>query len=295
MDIGLIGLGRMGSALARRILTAGHRLRVWNRSAAAADPLVALGALAVADPAGLMDAETVITLLADDRAVDEVWTGRDLINRLDSASLHLNMTSLGLATGQRIAALHAAAGKAYVAAPVFGRPDAAASGELDIIAAGAPEHLSRCEPLFTALGRSWHHAGSEPQQANIVKIARNFLQATIIESLGEAFALVRKNGVAPERFLDILTSTSMNSPAYRNYGRYILEPPALPTFTLALGLKDVELAADAAAHSRVAMPLTALLRTQHMAAVAGGYGDRDWASLGNYVMAQSDDSGSDRG
>lgn len=294
MDIGLIGLGRMGSALAQRILATGHQLRIWNRSATATGPLAELGALAVSDPAELTDAETVITLLADDTAVNEVWIGRDLISRLGAGSLHLNMTSLGLVTGQHLARLHSAAGKAYVAAPVFGRPEAAAAGQLDIVAAGAPEQLSRCEPLFAILGRSWHHAGGEPQHANIVKIARNFLLASIIESLGEAFALVGKNGVAPERFLDILTSTSMNSPAYRNYGRYILEPPESPTFSLTLGLKDVELTTDAAMHSRVAMPMASLLRTQHMAAVACGYGDRDWASLGNYVMAQAGAIASDR-
>jgi 3-hydroxyisobutyrate dehydrogenase-like beta-hydroxyacid dehydrogenase len=184
---------------------------------------------------------------------------------------------------RQLAELHRASGSPYVAAPVFGRPPSAATGQLDIVAAGADAAMKRCTPLFEALGRRWFSVGTEPHCANVVKIARNFLLGAIIESLGEAFALVAKSGVDPAAFLDIITSTSMNAPAYKNYGRLILEKPEQPTFTLKLGLKDVELALAAAEETRVPMPLAELLRRQHLAAVERGYGEKEWASLGNYI------------
>jgi 3-hydroxyisobutyrate dehydrogenase-like beta-hydroxyacid dehydrogenase len=196
------------------------------------------------------------------------------------------MASIGLELGRELAAAHAAAGCGYVAAPVFGRPEVARRGELDIVAAGAPGLIERCRPLFEVLGRRWFNAGEAPHHANVVKIARNFMLAAIIENLGEAFALVQKNGVVPQTFLDIITSTSMSAPAFRNYGQLMLERPAQPTFPLRLGLKDVELALAAGALSGVPLPTAALLRGQHLDAIAHGYGERDWAELGNWI-AQS--------
>ena len=206
---------------------------------------------------------------------------------MPEAALHLNMASVSLHMGQQLAVMHRAAGSAYVSAPVFGRPEAAATGQLDIVAAGAAMAITRCEPLFAVLGRHWFNAGAEAQCANIVKIARNFLLGSIIESLGEAFALVQKSGVEPALFLDIITSTSMNAPAYKNYGRLMLEPPAQPTFSLKLGLKDVELALAAGSDTAVPLPLATLLREQHLAAIAHGYGDKDWAALGNYAAERA--------
>lgn len=287
MDIGVIGVGRMGRGIAQRLLERGCALGVWNRSPEAAAPLRERGAVIVSEPAELFGAGVVITMLADDAAVDAVWIRPGLLQRLPAASLHLNMASVSLHMGQRLAALHRDAGSAYVAAPVFGRPEAAATGELDIIAAGEASAVARCEALFGTLGRRWFNAGTEAHHANIIKIARNFLLGTIIESLGEAFALVRKSGVEAERFLDIITGTSMNAPAYRNYGRLMLEPPANPTFPLNLGLKDVELALAAGADTAVPLPLGTLLREQHLAAIAEGYGERDWAALGNYAAARA--------
>lgn len=156
-------------------------------------------------------------------------------------------------------------------------------GELDIVAAGPPQAIARCAPLFEALGKQWFDLGEDATKANIVKIARNYLLGTIIESLGEAFALVGKSGVDPARFLEILTGTSLNSPAYRNYGRLIIDPPQNPTFTLKLGLKDVELALAAGGATGVPMPMAALMREQHIAAIVRGFGDGDWAALGNYI------------
>ena len=189
--------------------------------------------------------------------------------------------------GRRLAELHRDCEAQYVSAPVFGRPAAAESGQLDIVAGGPSEAIARCVPLFEALGKQWFDTGSEAAHANAVKIARNFLLGTIIESLGEAFALVQKSGVAPGKFLDIITSTSMNAPAYRNYGRLIIDQPAQATFTLRLGMKDVQLALDAAADTAMTLPLAELMLDHHRAAIERGYADRDWAALGNYIAEKA--------
>jgi len=287
MRIGFIGLGQMGRGMAARLLERGHELVVWNRTRESAEALRDRGARLAEDPRGALEAEVVITMLADDAAVEAVWIVPGLVQAMRAGALHLNMASVSLALAQRLTGLHRVCGTAYVSAPVFGRPQAAASGELDIVAAGAPEGVARCAPLFEALGKQWFDLGEDPVKANIVKIARNFLLGTIIESLGEAFALVGKSGVEPARFLDIITSTSMSAPAFRNYGRLMIEPPAHPTFTLKLGLKDVELALQAGGQTGVPMPMAAVIREQHLAAINRGYGERDWAALGNYLAASA--------
>lgn len=287
MDIGFIGLGQMGRGMARRLLAAGHTLIVWNRSPAAAEALRAEGARVAAAPAETLAAEVVISMLADDAAVRSVWLDPGLATRCPPGTLHLNMATVSLALARTLAATHAAGGSDYVSAPVFGRPEFAREGQLDIVAAGAPAALARCAPLFGILGRRWFKLGDQAPRANIVKIARNFMLATIIESLGEACALVEKAGVPPSEFLDIITSTSMNAPAYKNYGRMMLEKPQQPTFPLHLGLKDVELALAAAADCAMPLPSAALIRDQHLGAIAHGYGDKDWAELGNWIAEQA--------
>jgi hypothetical protein len=179
------------------------------------------------------------------------------------------MATISANGARQLTAQHRAAGSEYVSAPVFGRPPAAAQGQLDIVAAGSESALARCRPLFEVLGRQSFVVGAEPYQANIAKIARNFLLATVIESLGEAFALVRKSGLDPALFLDVLTRTSFSAPVYKNYGRMIVEQTFEPaTFVLRLGLKDVELALEAGGDSQVPMPMAALIREQHLGALA---------------------------
>jgi len=281
--IGFIGLGQMGSGMAARLCEQGHTLIVWNRSSAAAHALAERGAVVATDPAQTLDSDIVISMLADDEAVRSVWIASDLASRASAKTLHLNMASVSLTMANELVQRHADGGSSYVSAPVFGRPEFAAQGKLDIVAAGPAKAIERCIPLFEVLGRRWFNVGTPPQHANIVKIARNFILATVIESLGEAFALVQKSGVAPADFLDIITSTAMNAPAYKNYGRLMLEKPAHPTLPLHLGLKDVELALAAAADTGVPMPSAALIREQHLAAIAHGYGNKDWAELGNWI------------
>jgi 3-hydroxyisobutyrate dehydrogenase-like beta-hydroxyacid dehydrogenase len=284
MKIGFIGLGQMGSGMAARLIENGHELTVWNRTRAAAEPLRNEGAKVAHEAAETLQADIVITMLADDAAIEAVWLAEKLVERVGGATIHLNMASVSLRMAERLIALHESSGSAYVSAPVFGRPHAARAGQLDIVAAGPRDALTRCVPLFELLGKQWFDLGERAAHANIVKIARNYLLGTIIESLGEAFALVGRSGVAPTQFLEIITSTSMNAPAYKNYGGLMVAPPASPTFTLKLGMKDVELALQAGGDTGVPMPMAALVREQHVAAIAHGYGDRDWAALGNYVM-----------
>ena len=283
MKIGFIGLGQMGRGMAARLLERGHDLVVWNRTRAVAEALEAHGARVAENPEGTLDSEVVITMLADDAAVEAVWIAPSLLRHMAPGVLHLNMASVSLRMAQRLSALHTICGTAYVSAPVFGRPQAAVSGQLDIVAAGPREALARCVPLFEAMGKQWFDLGDDSARANIVKIARNFLLGTVIESLGEAFALVGKSGVEPARFLEILTSTSLNAPAYRNYGRLMMERPENPTFTLKLGMKDIDLALQAGGQTGVPMPMAAVMREQHVAAISQGYGDDDWAALGNYI------------
>ena len=283
MKIGFIGLGQMGRGMAERLLDSGYHLSVWNRSGAAALSLQPRGAVITDRPEQLLDADVVISMLADDDAVEAVWIASGLIAKVPASTVHLNMATVSLRMGRRLAELHRAGGAQYVSAPVFGRPEIAASGQLDIVAAGGEAAIARCVPLFEALGQRWFNVGTEAWHANIVKIARNFLLGAIIEGLGEAFALVQKSGVDPALFLDVITSTSMNAPAYKLYGRRILERPSQVTFNLKLGMKDIELAVQAASDTAVPLPTARLMVEQHLAAIARGYGDRDWASLGNYI------------
>ena len=296
MKLGFIGIGQMGRGMAARLLQAGHEVVAWNRTEAAAEALRAKGATVAHEVDQTLDADVVVTMLADDAAVDAVWIASGLVEKLRPPAVHLNMASVSLRMAERLSALHAANSTHYVSAPVFGRPGAAASGELDIVAAGSREGLVRCVPLFEILGRRWFDLGRSAMHANIVKIARNFLLSSIIESLGEAFALVQKSGVDAAQFLEIITSTSLSAPAYRNYGKLMIEPPAAPTFTLKLGMKDVELALQAGGDTGVPMLMAALIREQHLAAINRGYGDRDWAALGNYIaecagIAPADEAG----
>ena len=284
MKIGFIGLGQMGRGMASRLIDSGHQLVVWNRTREATDNYAARGAAVAGLPDQTLATEVVITMLADDASVESVWITSGLLQKLPATTVHLNMASVSLRVGQRLDALHRQHSGQYVSAPVFGRPEFAARGELDIIAAGAPAAIARCEPLFKVLGRRWFNVAAEAPKANAVKVARNYLLATIIESLGEAFSLIEKAGVDPAVFFDIITRTSMNSPAYKNYGQMMLKNPDHPGFSLKLGLKDVELALQTAHDLGVPLPTASLIREQHVKAIAHGYGEREWAALGTYLM-----------
>lgn len=284
MRLGFIGLGQMGRPMAARLLEAGHALTVFNRTRSAAEPLRSLGASVADEPDGVLDAEVVVTMLADDAAVRAVWLVSGLAERMPGGAVHMNMATTSLGIARELAAAHARGASAYVSAPVFGRPPVAAQGQLDAIAAGPAAALERCRPLLEVMAKQVFVVGEEAHKANAVKIARNFLLATIIESLGEAFALARKSGVGADAFLGILAGTSLNSPAYRNYGRMIADKAYEPAqFAMTLGLKDVELALATGRETGVPLPSAELIRRQLIAAIATGHGAQDWAALAEHI------------
>lgn len=227
------------------------------------------------------DAEAVITMLADDTAVESVVFGKDgLLAAMPAGRAHISMSTISVALSERLARAHEQARQNYIAAPVFGRPGAAAA-KLFFVAAGAPAAVARCQPIFDALGRRTFVVGEAPSAANIVKLSGNFLIAAVIESLGEAIALVRKGGVDVRQYLDLLTSTLFAAPVYKTYAGLIVEGRhEAAGFGAALGLKDIRLTLAAADASRVPMPLASLLRDHLLTIVAQGGEIHDWSALG---------------
>jgi 3-hydroxyisobutyrate dehydrogenase-like beta-hydroxyacid dehydrogenase len=269
MNVGFIGLGQMGRPMVERLKGAGHALKLYNRTRSSRD--------IEERPESVLDADIVITMLADDAAVRAVWLDSGLASRLPKGAIHLNMATVSMGISRQLVE---AQKDRYVAAPVFGRPPLAAQGQLDIIAAGPAAALSRCEPLFKVLGKQTFVVGDEPAKANAVKIARNFLLATVIESLGEAFALVRKCGLDPQRFLEVLSNTSLGCPAYRNYGKLIVDQAWTPAqFAMPLGVKDVELALATANEVGMTLPSGTLIRKHLLEAIQAGRSEQDWAAL----------------
>jgi 3-hydroxyisobutyrate dehydrogenase-like beta-hydroxyacid dehydrogenase len=282
MKTGFIGLGRMGSAMAANLLKAGHEVTVFNRSPGKLRPLVELGAREAGTVADACRGELVITMLADDTAVADVaFQNGGIVSVLPKGAIHLSMSTISVALSQRLTDAHAQASQQFVAAPVFGRPDAAAAAKLYIVAAGNPAALKTCEPLLNVLGQKTFPIGASPSSANLVKLSGNFLMASAIEALGEAIALVGKADIDRQAFVDLLTSSIFNVPSYKIYGGLIASSrfePAL--FAAPLGFKDIRLALAAAESLRVPMPLGSLLHDRFLRLLAEGGEHLDWAAVG---------------
>ena len=282
MHTGFIGLGHMGAAMAANLLKAGHEVTVHNRSADMAAPLIALGATRAARLADASRGNAVMTMLADDHAVEGgVFGDGGILATLKPGAVHVSCSTISVALSRRLAKAHAAAGQLYVAAPVFGRPEAAAAAKLFVVAAGAPNAVAIVSPLLAAVGQRTFVLSDQPESANLVKLSGNFLTATVIEALGEAMALVRKGGIDPHEYLDLLTSTLFGTSVYRIYGGLIADLQFEPAaFAAPLGSKDISLALAAAEELRVPLPLASLLHDRFLTLLAQG-GDRlDWAAIG---------------
>lgn len=280
MKAGFIGLGNMGLPMARNLLKAGHEVTVYNRTREKAERLRADGAIIADRAANACGSDILITMLADDRAVRAVVFDGQLIPKLVPGSLHISMSTISIALAQELTQAHAEAGSQFISTPVFGRPEAAEAAKLAIVAAGPAKAIEKCQPLFDAMGQRTFVVGEEPYEANTVKLAGNFLILSVIESLGEAYALLRKSGVEPEKFLEIMTSTLFAAPVYKTYGNLIAKEQFLPAgFKLILGLKDVSLVLAAAADARAPMPVASLVRDHILAAIARNGGDLDWSSF----------------
>lgn len=280
MKVGFIGLGAMGSAMASNLLATGHAVTVWNRSAAATEPLASLGARVASTPERAVLGEAVCSMLANDQAVRAVFLDGGLLDAMDPGTVHVNHATISVALAQELAEAHAARGIDYVAAPVFGRPDAAAAARLQIVAAGKPAAVDTVRPLLEAMGAKIWPMGEAPERANVVKIAGNFMLAAAIESMAEASALTRAHGVGAAEFLELMTSTLFAAPAYQGYGKLIAEQRYSPAgFAMPLGLKDVGLALSAGEARRVPLPFAGVLRDNFLDALAHDGEELDWSAL----------------
>jgi 3-hydroxyisobutyrate dehydrogenase-like beta-hydroxyacid dehydrogenase len=291
MRLGFVGLGRMGSAMAANLLKAGHEVTVFNRTPAKSSALIALGAHEAAELAAACRGEVVISMLADDEAASHIALGSaGIVASLPKGAIHLSMSTISVAMSRRLAQAHAQSGQRYVAAPVFGRPDMAAAAKLFIVAAGDPAAIDACRPLFEALGQKTASIGAEPSAANLVKLTANFLQAAVIESLGEAIALIGKAGIDRRAYVDLLTSTIFTAPAYKIFGPLIADGAfATAAFAAPLGYKDIRLALAEAESLRVPMPLASLLHDRFLRLFAQGGENLDWSAIGG--LATQDASG----
>jgi 3-hydroxyisobutyrate dehydrogenase-like beta-hydroxyacid dehydrogenase len=282
MTVGFIGLGRMGTGMAANLLRAGHEVAVYNRTPSRVRPLVEQGAHAAARVRDACRGDAVITMLADDGAVENVVFGHDgVLEGLREGAVHISMSTISVAMSERLAAAHAKARRPFVAAPVFGRPEAAAAAKLFIVAAGAPDVVDACRPLFDAMGQKTFHIADEPKAANLVKLSGNFLIASVIEALGEALALVNKAGIEGRQYLEFLTSTLFTAPVYKNYGGQIVERKFKPAgFAAVLGEKDIRLTLAAAETLRVPMPLASVVHDRLLTLLARGGEALDWSAIG---------------
>ncbi|MGA5537238.1 NAD(P)-dependent oxidoreductase [Mycolicibacterium nivoides] len=282
MKIGFIGLGNMGAAMAANLLKAGHEVTAYNRSPDKATALAAQGARPAASVADACQGDVVVTMLANDDAVRAVTFGDDgILASLSEGAVHVSSSTVSTALAERLTEAHATAGQGFVAAPVFGRPEAAAAAKLFVVAAGAPATVEKVSPVFDAIGQRTFVLGEDPQAANLVKISGNFLIASVIESLGEAMALVSKAGVDKQQYLELLTSTLFDAPVYRTYGGLLAREEFTPAgFAATLGLKDVKLALSAGEELQVPLPVASLLRDRFLTLLATGGAELDWSAVG---------------
>jgi 3-hydroxyisobutyrate dehydrogenase-like beta-hydroxyacid dehydrogenase len=275
----------MGMPIARNLLKAGHELTVYNRTRSKAEALKSAGAQLANSVAEASKPEVVMTMLADDVAVEQTALGEGgILNTLGNGGVHVSLSTISTALSRRLANAHTAKGQSFVAAPVFGRPDAAEAARLLVVAAGPAEAVERVRLLLEAIGRKLFVVGSEPYSANAVKLAGNFLIASMLESLSEVLVLTRKSGVEPEKTLEILNGSFFQSPIYEIYGKIIIgEEFSPPGFALRLGLKDVRLVLAAAEEAAVPMPVASVIRDHFVSGIARGWADMDWAALAKVV------------
>jgi 3-hydroxyisobutyrate dehydrogenase-like beta-hydroxyacid dehydrogenase len=294
MKVGFIGLGHMGAGMAANLLKAGHDVTVYNRERTKVEALVAQGAKAAASVSDACRGDAVLTMLADDRAVESiVFSGSGIIDSLPAGAIHISSSTISVVLSERLEAAHAKAGQLFVAAPVIGRPDAAAAGQLYVVAAGAPDAVKAAASLFDAIGQKTFVVSETPKDGNLVKLSGNFLIASVIESIGEAMALIGKAGIDRRQYLDILTSTLFDAAVYKTYGGLIADGKFEPAgFAAPLGAKDIRLTLAAAEDLRVPMPLASLLRDRFLTLLAHGGDKLDWSAIGQLAAKDAGEAGS---
>jgi len=289
LNVGFLGLGRMGAGMAANLLKAGHDVTVYNRTPAKAEALMSLGAKVASSIAEACRGDAVITMLANDEAVEGVVLGRDgVIANLAPGALHISSSTISVALSERLTNEHARKGQRFVAAPVFGRPDVAAAGRLFVVAGGDTGAVEAAIPLLEAVGQRTFVISDTPKAANLVKLSGNFLGASVIESLGEALALVAKANINQQQYLEFLTSTLFEAPIYKTYGALIADGRFVPAgFAAPLGQKDIRLVLAAAEDLRVPMPVASLLRDRFLNLLAHGGETLDWSAIGRLAAADA--------
>jgi 3-hydroxyisobutyrate dehydrogenase-like beta-hydroxyacid dehydrogenase len=280
MNIGFLGLGKMGTPMVQRLLAAGHEVTVWNRDHTKANPLIAEGARVAATPAeAARDNNTVISMLFDDTAYEEVLlSAGGALSAMEAGTLHIACSTISVALSEQLATEHASRGQEYVAAPVFGRPNVAAEGRLWIVAAGSEAAIAQARPVLEPLSRGISIVGARPAQAHAVKVAGNFLISMMVQALSEVAVFAKASGIDPAALLETINSALFQSPFYAAYSKVMLDPPAQPGATVALGDKDLRLFLDAARSGEVHLTIAERMADRFAEAIAAGLGDTDWAS-----------------
>jgi len=285
-EVGFVGLGHMGTAMAANLAATGRRVIAYVRRPDQVGRLEAPGIRPTTDIGDLLDCKVVITMLPDDDAVREIVFGRKdigldgLAAGLMPGAIHLSMSTISTAAASLLTSEHARNGQGYVAAPVFGNPDAAKARQLFIVAAGAPADVERCQPILDSLGQRTFVIGADAADANLIKLLGNMMSATALEMLGEVVAVVRKRGLDPQPFIDIMTSTMFGGRAHKIYGDKIARQTYASGFVLPLVLKDVRLALAEAEKVGAPMPSVGVVRDRLITGIARGYGELDWTALG---------------
>jgi 3-hydroxyisobutyrate dehydrogenase-like beta-hydroxyacid dehydrogenase len=282
MKIGFIGLGNMGFGMAANLIKAGYEVSAYNRSQEKVDALAAQGAQPARSVAEACRGDVVISMLADDEAVEAVTFGDGgILESLRPGGIHVSCSTISVELSEHLTGAHTGAGQQFVAAPVFGRPEAARAGQLFVVAAGEPTPLKQVSKVLDAFSQRTFVIDEVPSSANLVKLSGNFLIANVIESLGEAMALVSKAGIDKEQYLDILTSTLFGAPVYKTYGTLIADRQFEPAgFAAPLGAKDVRLVLAAAEKLKVPLPIASLLRDRFLTLLAHGGERLDWSAVG---------------
>jgi 3-hydroxyisobutyrate dehydrogenase-like beta-hydroxyacid dehydrogenase len=282
MKISFIGLGRMGSSMAERLLDAGFDLTLYNRTKEKAANLIEKGAvLAPTLKEASHNCDVLLSMVSDDHSLDAILNGPNgCLDTLPKGATHVSLSTISPSFADRLEKLHQSRGQALVSAPVFGRPTAVKSGNLRILCAGNHENVHRILPIVEALGSKVFFLGETPSVANLIKLAGNFMIASALETLGEAFSLARKAGVDPDLFLDIINESLFHSPLYENYGRIMAKKSYNKAeFSMDLGLKDINLVLESANDLRVPLPVANLVRDSLLSGLAHGRQQLDWAAI----------------
>lgn len=288
MDVGFIGVGRMGGAMARNLLKAGHQVRAWDMASDRLSALAKDGAEIARSASEAFGGDAVISMLPNDDAVRQVFIDGDILPKNGAATVHINMATVSLDCARELTELHRARRVPYVAATVWGRPDVAAAAKLSIVAAGDHAAIARVQPLFDTLGQRTWRVGDEPSRANVAKIAGNLMVACAIETMAETAALVRAHGMSAEETLDAIITSLFNVPVYRGYGDMIGKREYEPAgFDLILGFKDVRLALMAGEEANVPLPFASVLRDSFMDAIANGDAFKDWSAIGRVAARRA--------